>query len=70
MTRGRDFTSQECRTITRALREFSRRGVKKLPTPRYYHVPGGGQLWATALATGVPPNMEGLYTLEQVQELL
>lgn len=41
-----------------------------LPRPAYFHYPPDGQLWRPNLLTGVPKGAAGLYTEEQVRELL
>lgn len=70
LTRGRDLTNAELKTIKLALEEYSTKLGMELPTARYYHIPNGGTLYVTEPTTGVPAGAIGLYPVDQVQALV
>lgn len=70
LTRGRDLTNAELKTIKLALEEYSTKHDMELPTPRYYHIPNEGTLYVTEPTTGVPAGAIGLYPVDQVQALV
>lgn len=44
--------------------------ARLLPRPAFFHYPPDGQLWRPNTLTGLPKGAAGLYTAEQVSELL